>query len=176
MKSFSSLSLVGLFCLMACSSSQSGDLAANGVTGRAPASQVQRLSSDEQVFLVKINQLRAQNGLAELALDPVLQKSSAAHSEYMNSIDYLTHDEPPPNLASWDRIANAGGDFNYTGENIACGNASGDKTFTQWYNSPGHLANMLSPNFKYIGIARAGSDAEALSKNCPYFWTTDFGG
>jgi uncharacterized protein YkwD len=123
------------------------------------------LSEEELNFLVQINALRAQNGDAPLAVDPILQQTARAHSIYMANLDFLTHDEPDPNLTSWDRIHNAGGDFNLTGENIACGNTDAAATYLQWLNSPEHLENMLLPTFQFIGIAVSGD-----------YWTTDFSG
>ena len=61
--------------------------------------------------------------------------------------------------------------FTFLGENVACGNGDAIKTFRQWAFSPGHLANMINPHFRHIGISRAGTGNE----HCPYFWTNDFG-
>jgi len=123
-------------------------------------------SSEEAVFLPLINNLRAQNGLAPLSIDPGLQSAAVAHSAEMDSTDTLAH-------ASSSAYT---GSFSASGENIACGNESAADTFQQWKNSPGHLANMLSANYQFIGIGRAGTDAEVSEKNCPWYWTTDFGG
>ena len=41
----------------------------------------------------------------------------------------------------------------YKGENIARGQTSCSAVSTAWYNSAGHRANMLSKNYKKVGIA-----------------------
>ena len=134
------------------------------------------LGTEEADFLVRINALRAQYDLPALQVDPFLQIAARRHSQYMNQNDLLSHREPAPNESSSKRIQSAGGNFDVTGENIACGNESGAKTFEQWFNSIGHLRNMLSVNYRFIGIAREGSEADRALRSCPYFWTTVFGG
>lgn len=134
------------------------------------------LSDEENDFLLRINALRAQYDLPLLQLHPALQVAARKHSQYMNQNDLLSHSEPSPNESSSKRIQNAGGNFDVTGENIACGNDSASKTFDQWFASTGHLRNMLSIHYQYIGIAREGQDGDQKTKNCPYFWTTDFSG
>lgn len=38
------------------------------------------------------------------------------------------------------------------GENLAKGYPTSEETVTAWMNSPGHKANILNPNFTYIGV------------------------
>ena len=144
--------------------------------GVSPLPNGKNLTAVELNFLGLINQLRAENSLSPLEVDSHVQASAELHSAYMNQLDQLSHVEPSPQFSSDDRIKSTGGDFLMTGENIACGNADAQSTFNQWVNSSGHLANMLSPHYQYIGIARAGSEADVSQKNCPWYWTTDFAG
>ncbi len=132
--------------------------------------------AEAYTFLALINQLRAEKGLSVLKLDTRLSQASKRHSDFMNRFDVLTHAEPFPNFHSSTRIRRSGGDFNFTGENIACGNSDARATFLQWKNSPSHYAAMTDPDFEYIGIARSGDDAQASENNCPWYWTTNFGG
>ena len=144
-----------------------------------PVSDVEKaalLNAPEAEFLSRVNALRAEYDLPLLEIHPVLQGAARRHSAYMNGLDLLTHSQPSPNQSSSARILNAGGHFEVTGENIACGNASAEAVFNQWFNSTAHLRNMISVNYRYIGIAREGSSAEAKYQNCPYYWTTDFAG
>ena len=167
-KSLSSLFSV-LFCAFFLSGCGNNDpfalnLDPNKLTPINPAANV--ATSDDAAFLVLINELRVQNGVGTLTINSSLQSAATAHSAEMDSTDTLAH----ANASAYDAP------FNASGENIACGNKSAVDTFNQWKNSPGHLANMLSPNYQFIGIARAGTDAEVSQKNCPWYWTTDFGG
>ena len=135
------------------------------------------LDTEEADFITRLNTLRQISGLKPLALDPSLEKAARFHTQYLVQLGDLTHTETDPaQLNSWDRIASAGGHFLAAGENIARGNASGLKTFNQWLHSPGHLENMLSERYQYIGIARLASKPLEGSTRPDYFWTTDFGG
>ena len=61
---------------------------------------------------------------------------------------------------------------NASGENIAAGNQSGERTFLQWkedgkpYSGQGHRRNMLSRNFSKIGIA----GVYAPDSQYKYYW------
>ena len=123
------------------------------------------LKSEENEFLKLINALRSESGLQSLTIDAALQAAADHHSAYMVSFGTLSHFEPSPNSSSYDRILNEGGDFNFTGENVALNSGDAATTFDAWYSSPGHRENMLSEQFQYIGISQKGS-----------YWTTDFAG
>lgn len=53
----------------------------------------------------------------------------------------------------------------YYGENIARGQTTPAQVVRDWMNSPGHRANIMSKNFKEIGIGIAGT-----------YWVQNFGG
>ncbi|MBR5659431.1 MAG: bacterial Ig-like domain-containing protein [Lachnospiraceae bacterium] len=55
------------------------------------------------------------------------------------------------------------------GENIADGNNSVEGTYNQWYNSEGHLDNMLNPAFTHMGIGHVN-----VSSNYKYYWSQLF--
>ena len=129
------------------------------------------LDAEERVFLQKLNEYRAANGLAPLQVSVALTKASEYHSTDMATKNYFSHDSQDG--TSWSARIKKFYNYNtYYAENIAAGNASGDATFTQWKNSPGHDANMKGTNFRVIGIARA-YNASATYK---WYWTTNFGG
>ena len=55
-------------------------------------------------------------------------------------------------------------------ENIAAGSGTAEGVYNQWYNSPGHKANMLSINHNFIGIGYVRlEDSKYI-----HYWTTDF--
>ena len=124
-----------------------------------------QLSTQENEFLNMLNALRTESGLNPLTLDPTLFTAAAHHSSYMSSKAVLTHAEPKPNTTSAVRIANLGGLFSYSGENVAVGSATGSELFDQWYQSPGHREIMMSEKYQFIGISGKGK-----------YWTADFGG
>jgi uncharacterized protein YkwD len=129
------------------------------------------LDSEEQQFLVLINQHRANNGLPPLQASYLLSKASQWKSNDLGVNAYFAHDDLS---RTWvQRIRDCGYGYNtYLGENIAAGVSTAQGAFDLWKNSPGHNANMLSSNYTAIGIGRA------FVSGSPYgwYWTTDFGG
>ena len=126
----------------------------------------------EVEMLNLINQFRAENGLSALVASQTAGAAAEHHSINMAEQNFFSHTgQDGSSHAS--RLREHGYGFNtFTGENIAAGNASASATFTQWKNSSGHRANMLSPNYGVIGIGRAFSSGSEFG----YYWTTTFGG
>jgi len=129
------------------------------------------LDAEEQSFLQILNDYRAQNGLGPLSACTSLARAAQGHSEDMRDQDYFSHDSLD-GRSPWDRSCNACYELACTGtamaENIAAGSPGAQGTFTQWQESPGHNANMLSGDFTVIGIGRATGGGT--------YWTTVFGG
>lgn len=129
------------------------------------------MDSEEQAFLVLINNYRAQNNLPPLVASYMLTKASAWKSKDLGTNNYFAHDDLS---RTWvQRVRDCGYGFNtYLGENIAAGYTTAQQVFDGWKSSPGHNANMLGANYASIGIGRyylAGS-------TYGWYWTTDFGG
>lgn len=99
-----------------------------------------------------------------------LDTAAVKHSVDMANNNYFDHkglDGSQP----WDRMKREGYNYGYAGENIAAGNSTAAATVDQWLKSAGHCANIMSPNFKEIGI---GYGAKSGSKYT-YYWTQNFG-
>ena len=134
--------------------------------------EAQLLDAEEQEFLRLINQHRAANGLPALTATRMLNQVSHNHSADMAARNYFSHTSQDGRTFD-QRMRDGEYTYNtYLGENIAAGNATGAATFEQWRNSAGHNANMLSANFRAIGIGRAASATSTYR----WYWTTDFGG
>lgn len=132
----------------------------------------QLLDAEEQEFLRLINQHRAASGLAPLVATRMLDEVSYLHSLDMATANYFSHTSRDGRTFD-QRMRDGGYTYaTYLGENIAAGNATAAATFDQWRNSAGHNANMLSANFRAIGIGRAYSATSTYR----WYWTTDFGG
>lgn len=130
------------------------------------------LSQEENQFYILLNKFRSALGLPNVQIHVYLQNAAKKHSAWMAEEDFLSHYGPENNKTPFQRMTEEGYvNYTYVGENVACGNGDAVKTFRQWAFSPGHLANMINPHFKHIGISRAGTGNE----QCPYFWTNDFG-
>ncbi len=165
--------LVALLCLTAV-----------GLTSAAPpktSAASYAPTAEECSFLRLINTYRSQNGLGSLALSVTLGAAARHHADDMATHNYLGHTLSNGTSAHQNMINYGYSATAWWGENIYAGygtgsngidNASALGAFTWWQNSSNHNANMLSANFKAIGIARA------YNANSTYqdYWTTDFGG
>lgn len=106
----------------------------------------------EQEMLQLVNEERVSAGLKPLVWDTALRDLARDYSADMFRRGYFSHytpDELP--LSPFDRMENAGIPFLAAGENLALAPTT---TFAMQglMNSPGHRANILSKNFKKIGI------------------------
>lgn len=127
--------------------------------------------SVEEQLLNLINTHRDDNGQAPLTWDDRLGVAAQNHSDDMTAHGSSSHtgsDGSNPH----DRIVAAGypGASSW-GENIfesAPNDPSAQSAFTWWKNSPGHNANMLSPNYARIGLGQATNGAGVTR------WTTVF--
>ena len=167
MKLIPLLALLALGAALAVSSGASHALAVTNCTVDAS------IDSEEQAFLVLINEHRAANGVPPLVLSNTLNAAAAWKSQHMADEDYFAHDDVPIGRTWVQRIRDCGYSYNtFLGENIAAGNSTAAATFEQWRNSPGHNANMLGSNYVAIGIGRAYNAGSTFR----WYWTTDFGG
>ena len=128
------------------------------------------LDSEEQAFLVLINNHRAANGLGPLGASYLLSKASQWKSNDLGVNAYFAHDDLS---RTWvQRIRDCGYNYNaWLGENIAGGTNTAQDAFNIWKNSPGHNANMLNSNYTAVGIGRAFVPGSPFG----WYWTTDFG-
>ena len=134
------------------------------------------LDPNASAFLQLINDYRQANGLQPFTASPTLGEAALAHSQDMAAQDYSSHtglDGSSPQ----DRMGAAGyplAQATFTGENIYWGGGAdlgtAQAAFDWWRNSPGHNANMLSPNYQAIGIGVATNPATGKTH-----WTTTFG-
>ncbi|WP_243470759.1 CAP domain-containing protein [Ruegeria denitrificans] len=113
-------------------------------------------------MLALINEERTSRGLQPLKLERQLNDSAEDHSEWMLQTDTFSHTGQGGSSAT-QRMRDAGFDFTgswRSGENIAWqserGPAGASDDVVQLHqslmNSPGHRANILNPDFEYIGI------------------------
>ena len=118
-------------------------------TKEAPELSLEQL--EEKLFFL-VNNERSSRGLPELRFDPLLRAMARAHSQKMIQENKLGHDFPGYNTLA-NRAAQAGLHFNVIGENVASGNTFIMRFFhEQLMSSPGHRENILSANFRQLGI------------------------
>ena len=129
-------------------------------------------------MLELVNEFRATGGTCgsdyfgptnALSLNAILNQASLLHAQDMAENGYFEH-ESQDGRTPWDRMQAEGYRGSSYGENIAAGNSGATATFVQWKNSPGHCANMLSPNFTELGVGYFNLD------NSPFrhYWVQNF--
>lgn len=111
--------------------------------GIAPASASADTVSDEQAFVAKINEARAREGVAPLAVRDDMTGIARNWATQMAESDNLSHN---PNLAG-----QAPEGWRKVGENVGEGQEV-DSLEAAFEASPHHYANMIDPAYNYIGV------------------------
>lgn len=106
--------------------------------------------SSEMKMFEDVNSERVKAGVFQLTFSDILTKVGEAHCEDMFRRGYFSH-YTLEGLSPFDRMTQAGINFTYAGENLALA-PSTDLAMKGLMQSPGHKANILSPNFKTVGI------------------------
>lgn len=101
--------------------------------------------------------------VGKVAWNDKLGKAAYDHSAEMKANNYFSHTGLNGSNAG-QRITAAGYSWKGWGENIAKGYNSEQAVVTGWLNSEGHCKNIMSPNFREMGVGR--QDA---------YWTQEFG-
>lgn len=122
-----------------------------------PAQEGSYLSTVEQLIFEKVNVERQKAGLSMLSYNQTMQKYARSKSADMGNRGYFSHENPEGQLITAS-MQQDGVSYSAWGENIAyIGGVSdaqvlADQFMTNWMNSEGHRANILSSNFNSIGI------------------------
>ena len=132
-----------------------------------------------KAVLCLVNRQRDQAGLHPLDRNKKLQKAAQRHNERMDGTGCFSHECPgeAPLDTRLDEYLSGGLSAWGIGENVAWG--SGDygtpeSIVKAWMQSPGHRANILSHDWREIGIGfSTGSPASGSADAGIY--TTDFG-
>lgn len=99
--------------------------------------------TEEAAFVSRINGLRSSLGLAPLEVDAELVAASRVWADQMASDDVLAHapDITAGITAPWIKV----------GENVGVG-GDVDSLFQAFVDSPLHYANLIDPDFRYVGV------------------------
>jgi uncharacterized protein YkwD len=98
--------------------------------------------------------IRCENGLPDVALDPEMSGHAQFQAERLMSAGACANLFHSPELSTWYAAG-------YWGENAACMDWSGgcwsdaQRVMDGWMASPEHRPNILGPNYHYIGIGIA---------------------
>ncbi len=71
-------------------------------------------------------------------------------------------------------LIEAGVDWQACGENIAAGQRTPEDVVNDWMNSPGHRANILNPNYKYLAVGFYYDYDQVGGTDYRYFWAQNF--
>lgn len=105
----------------------------------------------EQKVVQLVNIERVKNGLPALYMDKSISNVARIKSKDMADINYFSHQSPTYGSAG-EMLNKFGITWSAWGENIASGQPTPEQVVNEWMNSPGHRANILSPNFIFIGV------------------------
>ena len=111
----------------------------------------------ESMIFNKVNEERSKNGLAQLSYNSTMEYYARIKSQDMGDRGYFDHNNPEGELITV-QMQRDGVSYSSWGENIAYIGGVSDTTtlanqfMTNWMNSSGHRANILSSNFTSIGI------------------------
>jgi hypothetical protein len=97
------------------------------------------------------NVQRANNGLGALADNPILDAAALQKGKDMLAKGYWAH-VAPDGTQPWAFFVAAKYDYRYAGENLARDFGDANSAVNAWMASPTHRENMLSPNYKEVGI------------------------
>jgi uncharacterized protein YkwD len=117
-----------------------------------------RLTSLETGVLSDINNFRAQHGLARLTLSRDLTAAASDHSSEMATDGYFAHTSFD-GQAFWKRIqqfySSSSWPYWSVGENLlwSSPDVDADGALKLWIASPEHLANLLNPRWRQVGIS-----------------------
>ncbi len=141
-----------LICLLAVLSAS----VLGSANGSGTAATVRLRGLDHQV-LAQVNRTRVKHGLRRLVVSNELERASYAHSNQMLKLGFFDHDAPgglpfPKRIRSFypsDGFStwSAGENLLYSTAEIAAGEA-----VQAWLNSPEHRENMLSPDWREVGV------------------------
>jgi len=109
------------------------------------------LTAEEVVVVEMTNRTRRQQGLRPLAVDPALCAAARDHSKDMVTRGFFSHESPVDGKTSFtDRAARLG--TTAGAENIAKAGGGGEKAFKWWMGSDVHRRNILTEDFRRIGV------------------------
>lgn len=113
-----------------------------------------------------VNEERRAVGLPPLLLSDSLNTAATIRAQEMATHNLLSHTRPN-GTECFSVFQEVGIPATIIGENIAYGYQTSAGVFEAWKNSPTHYANIIKPNYQYIGIG-------IVSKDGTYYWTQLF--
>ena len=157
---------------------EGGSGTASGVTPDLAGARA-ATTTQQQEILTYINQARSRPcqcgtttypAVPALTLDSRLNTASDKFALDLATYNYFSHTGRDGSLP-WDRMTREGYIWRAAGENIAAGYTTTRSVVDGWLRSEGHCKNIMSANFKNVGVGYAYS----ASSTYKHYWVTDFG-
>ena len=144
------------------------ELAGGGIVARAAT-----LDTGENDLLAQVNAFRAAHGLSTLVVSDPLTMAAKWMATDMSVNNYFQHTSLDGRSPT-QRMADAGypAFATWAGEDLAAGFTGAAEVLQGWINSPAHLAVLMNPAYRAIGIGRSYSGASQYG----WYWAADFGG
>ncbi len=128
------------------------------LAGTYPVPSAAAVSAAESAMVAALNADRAAVGLVAVQVDPRLMVIARARSVDMASKHYFSHSQPDGrnvfDIINAAKITSYGAGeiiaYNYNGMDSTVSGAN-----SQWMNSPGHKAIVISTTYNYIGVGLA---------------------
>ncbi len=128
---------------------------------------INTVKSVEAQVIDLVNQERAKHGLHPLKANWELARVARYKSKDMLQNNYFSHTSPTYG-SPFTMMRNFGISYRTAGENIAAGQTTAQAVMKAWMNSDGHRKNILSRNFKEIGVGYAKGGSYG------HYWTQMF--
>ena len=117
------------------------------------------ISPDEVIRIT--NEQRVSVGLLPLEANATLAQAAQAKAADMLNNNYWAH-VSPDGTQPWSFFVNAGYNYRYAGENLARDFTNPTSAVDAWMASPTHKDNLLSANYREIGIAVIEGDLDGV--------------
>jgi uncharacterized protein YkwD len=109
------------------------------------------LFSAQEIIAVS-NEYRASQGVAALKENSILNVVAAQKLDDMVRNQYFAH-VSPSGVTPWHWFQVNGYSYSHAGENLATGYPNAQATVDAWVRSPSHRRNLISADFREIGVA-----------------------
>ena len=117
---------------------------------RFASDQVSTNTSDADTAAALISQYRVAQGLSPVSVDPRLTEAATVQARSVAEAGTLSHGRFTTRMSAF-------GINGHVAENLSAGSRTLDRVIARWAASPGHKANLLLPQARRIGLARADS-------------------
>jgi uncharacterized protein YkwD len=158
-----------LLALTNCGQSRREVPAAPAAPAKAPVALANLETLRSGVFDL-VNLERERRRLPPLARAALLDDAAQDHAATMALLGVLSHESPKGSLVA--RVEAVGYDFTRVAENIAKGQNQVEQVVAGWMASPKHRANILSGDYRELGIGVAAGGTPARPE---IYWVQIFG-